>query len=142
MHAACIFVSHEAEYAPSGLGRKPESGLPYFRLDPQHGPDADLYSSRAIRRMMPFFAASAALMASYLPVLLRLGDRALDPWACGRRTRAANERKTRRLLINRPGSSVAFLEFDSNERLRVSNWIVQKLLSDCEGKVHGLPTVR
>ena len=72
----------------------------------------------------------------------RLGDRALDPWACGRRTRAANEGKTRRLLINRPGSSVAFLKSDSNERLRVSNWIVQRLLSDCEGKVHGLPTVR
>ena len=28
------------------------------------------------------------------------------------------------------------------ERLSVSNWIVQKLLSDCEGKVHGLPTAR
>jgi hypothetical protein len=29
MYAACIFVSHEAEYAPPGLGRKLENGLPY-----------------------------------------------------------------------------------------------------------------
>jgi hypothetical protein len=28
------------------------------------------------------------------------------------------------------------------ERLRVSDWIVQRLLSDCEGKMLGLPTAR
>ena len=28
------------------------------------------------------------------------------------------------------------------ERLRVSNWIVQKLLPNCEGKMLGLPTAR
>ena len=39
----------------------------------------------------------------------RLGDRALDRLACGRRTARGQRRKTRRLPINRPGSSVAFL---------------------------------
>ena len=33
----------------------------------------------------------------------RLGDRALDPWACGRRTARGQLRETRRLLSNRPG---------------------------------------
>ena len=31
------------------------------------------------------------------------GDRALDPWACGRRTARGQQRETRRLLSNRPG---------------------------------------
>ena len=62
----------------------------------------------------------------------RLGDRAPDPWACGRRTARGERRETRRLLINRRGSSL-YEESDPKERLRVSNWIVQRLLSDCEG---------
>jgi len=36
-------------------------------------------------------------------------------------------RKTRRLLTNRPCSSLVYEESDSKERLRVSNWIVQRL---------------
>ena len=40
---------------------------------------------------------------------------------------AANKRKTRRLLTNRPCSSLVYEESDSKERLRVSNWIVQRL---------------
>ena len=35
--------------------------------------------------------------------------------------------KTRRLLTNRPCSSLVYEESDSKERLRVSNWIVQRL---------------
>ena len=34
---------------------------------------------------------------------------------------------TRRLLTNRPCSSLVYEESDSKERLRVSNWIVQRL---------------
>src|SRR5438477_93307 len=40
---------------------------------------------------------------------------------------AASKRKTRRLLTNRPCSSLVYEESDSKERLRVSNWIVQRL---------------
>src|SRR5665647_3173751 len=36
-------------------------------------------------------------------------------------------RRTRRLLTNRPCSSLVYEESDSKERLRVSNWIVQRL---------------
>ena len=36
-------------------------------------------------------------------------------------------RKTRRLLTNRPCSSLVYEESDSKERLRVSSWIVQRL---------------
>ena len=36
-------------------------------------------------------------------------------------------RKTRRWLTNRPCSSLVYEESDSKERLRVSNWIVQRL---------------
>jgi hypothetical protein len=43
--------------------------------------------------------------------------------------RAANEGKTRRLLINRPGSSFNE-ESDPKERLSVGNWIVQRLYDD------------
>src|SRR5665811_2192776 len=39
----------------------------------------------------------------------------------------APNRKTRRLLTNRPCSSLVYEESDSKERLRVSNWIVQRL---------------
>ena len=39
----------------------------------------------------------------------------------------AKNRKTRRLLTNRPCSSLVYEESDSKERLRVSNWIVQRL---------------
>jgi len=38
-----------------------------------------------------------------------------------------SKRKTRRLLTNRPRSSLVYKEPDSKERLRVSNWIVQRL---------------
>ena len=40
---------------------------------------------------------------------------------------ARRKRKTRRLLTNRPCSSLSTKSHDSNERLRVSNWIVQRL---------------
>src|SRR3981189_2453492 len=40
---------------------------------------------------------------------------------------ARRKRKTRRLLTNRPCSSLVYEESDSKERLRVSNWIVQRL---------------
>src|SRR5260370_237360 len=39
----------------------------------------------------------------------------------------AKNRITRRLLTNRPCSSLVYEESDSKERLRVSNWIVQRL---------------
>jgi hypothetical protein len=55
--------------------------------------------------------------------------------------RSGELRKARRLLINRPGSSL-YEESDPKERLRVSNWIVRRLLSDCEGKVLGLPIAK
>jgi hypothetical protein len=40
---------------------------------------------------------------------------------------ARRKRKTRRLLTNRPCSSLVYEESDSKERLSVSNWIVQRL---------------
>src|ERR1019366_3130939 len=40
---------------------------------------------------------------------------------------ARRKRKTRRLLTNRPCSSLGYEETDYKERLRVSNWIVQRL---------------
>jgi hypothetical protein len=40
---------------------------------------------------------------------------------------ARRKRKTRRLLTNRPCSSLVYEESDSKERLRVSNWIVHRL---------------
>ena len=39
----------------------------------------------------------------------------------------AAKQRTRRLLTNRPCSSLIYEESDSKERLRVSNWIVQRL---------------
>src|ERR1700693_2297959 len=39
----------------------------------------------------------------------------------------APKQHTRRLLTNRPCSSLVYEESDSKERLRVSNWIVQRL---------------
>jgi len=47
--------------------------------------------------------------------------------AWGPKTLARRNRKTRRLLTNRPCSSLVYEESDSKERLRVSNWIVQRL---------------
>src|SRR6266851_5229279 len=56
------------------------------------------------------------------------------PWSAGcygvarhREGSRQNSRKTRRLLANRPCSSLVYEESDSKERLRVSNWIVQRL---------------
>src|SRR6202035_3570858 len=40
---------------------------------------------------------------------------------------APKQPRTRRLLTNRPCSSLVYEESDSKERLRVSNWIVQRL---------------
>jgi len=40
---------------------------------------------------------------------------------------APKQHRTRRLLTNRPCSSLVYEESDSKERLRVSNWIVQRL---------------
>ena len=52
----------------------------------------------------------------------------LYPLARGCRTIWRGEvSKTRRLLTNRPCSSLVYEESDSKERLRVSNWIVQRL---------------
>ena len=48
------------------------------------------------------------------------------PWAAWVPKNLAR-RKTRRLLTNRPRSSLVYQESDSKERLRVSNWIVQGL---------------
>src|SRR5712672_4359741 len=57
------------------------------------------------------------------------------PWARGcRRNPARRKRKTRRLLTNRPCSSLVYEESDSKERLRVSNWIVQRLYNDAVKK--------
>ena len=50
----------------------------------------------------------------------------LIPWAAWVPNNLAR-RKTRRLLTNRPCSSLVYEESDSKERLRVSNWIVQRL---------------
>ena len=49
------------------------------------------------------------------------------PWRVGAEDLARRKRKTRRLLTNRPCSSLVYEESDSKERLRVSNWIVQRL---------------
>ena len=49
------------------------------------------------------------------------------PWRVGAEEAGAANRKTRRLLTNRPCSSLVYEESDSKERLRVSNWIVQRL---------------
>src|SRR5664279_5337496 len=40
---------------------------------------------------------------------------------------APKQHRTRRLLTNRHCSSLVYEESDSKERLRVSNWIVQRL---------------
>ena len=48
-------------------------------------------------------------------------------WRVGAEDLARRKRKTRRLLTNRPCSSLVYEESDSKERLRVSNWIVQRL---------------
>ena len=40
---------------------------------------------------------------------------------------APRQHRTRRLPTNRPCSSLVYEESDSKERLRVSNWIVQRL---------------
>src|ERR1700693_3088691 len=40
---------------------------------------------------------------------------------------APKRHRTGRLLTNRPCSSLVYEESDSKERLRVSNWIVQRL---------------
>ena len=55
-----------------------------------------------------------------------LGQRGATGSLGNERGRAKN-RKTRRLLTNRPCSSLVYEESDSKERLRVSNWIVQRL---------------
>ncbi|MEH2563332.1 hypothetical protein V1289_002959 [Bradyrhizobium sp. AZCC 2289] len=47
---------------------------------------------------------------------------------------ARRKRKTRRLLTNRPCASLVYEESDSKERLRVSNWIVQRLYNDAVKK--------
>jgi hypothetical protein len=44
-----------------------------------------------------------------------------------------------RLLTNRPCVRLSMKSPIPKERLRVSNWIAPRLLSDCEGKVLGLP---
>src|SRR5258708_6884180 len=50
------------------------------------------------------------------------------PWRVGAEgIWRGEDRKTRRLLTNRPRSSLVYEESDSKERLRVSNWIVQRL---------------
>src|ERR1700675_4322106 len=49
------------------------------------------------------------------------------PWRVGAEEAGAAKRKTRRLLTNRPCSSLVYEESASKERLRVSNWIVQRL---------------
>ena len=49
------------------------------------------------------------------------------PRRVGAEDLARRKRKTRRLLTNRPCSSLVYEESDSKERLRVSNWIVQSL---------------
>src|SRR6202166_2154321 len=52
----------------------------------------------------------------------------LYPLARGcRRSWRGEVSKTRRLLTNRPCSSLVYQESASKERLRVSNWIVQRL---------------
>ena len=49
------------------------------------------------------------------------------PRRMGAEDLARRKRKTRRLLTNRPCSSLVYEESDFKERLRVSNWIVQRL---------------
>jgi hypothetical protein len=52
----------------------------------------------------------------------------LIPWRVGAEgIWRGEDGKTRRLLTNRPCSSLVYEESDSKERLRVSNWIVQRL---------------
>ena len=71
----------------------------------------------------------------------RLGDRAIDRLAL-RSPNGARPMKENKATGNQsPWLKRCFPKSpNSNERLRVSNWIVQRLLSDCEGKVLGLQT--
>ena len=67
---------------------------------------------------------------SVAPKPLRGLGRAFSPAFLGAwlpKNLARRKRKTRRLLTNRPCSSLVYEESDSKERLRVSNWIVQRL---------------
>jgi len=53
--------------------------------------------------------------------------------------RGSNNRETRRLLTNRPRSSFVFEKSDSKRTTTRQQLDVQRLLSDCEGNVLGLP---
>jgi len=53
---------------------------------------------------------------------------------CRRIWRGEESGKQGRLLTNRPCSSLVYEESDSKERLRVSNWIVQRLYNDAVKK--------
>src|SRR5450631_976591 len=58
------------------------------------------------------------------------GQAVVCPWLRGSsptRWVAPKQHRARRLLTNRPCSSLVYEESDSKERLRVSNWIVQRL---------------
>src|SRR6202051_2929563 len=65
--------------------------------------------------------------------LTRAGALMARPWSARcygvawQREGSRQNSKTRRLLTNRPCSSLVYEESDSKERLRVSNWIVQRL---------------
>ena len=66
--------------------------------------------------------------------LMRAGALMARPWSAGcygvarqREGSRQNSIEQGRLLTNRPCSSLVYEESDSKERLRVSNWIVQRL---------------
>src|SRR5258706_4321289 len=72
--------------------------------------------------------AKTAIGGSGVLSLRHFGLVLLNRWRVGAEgIWRGEDRKTRRLLTNRPCSSLVYEESDSKERLRVSNWIVQRL---------------
>src|ERR1700676_1740756 len=88
---------------------------------------------RRRRRQFSFIDFGASVNLFYHPQRARegaAGQAVVCPLLRGSsptRGVAPKQHRTRRLLTNRPCSSLVYEESDSKERLRVSNWIVQRL---------------
>src|ERR1700688_3012471 len=111
--------------------------LPYLSPLAREGADGQAVVCPLLRGSSPTrgVAPKQHRGAPRLPYLSPLRARALmaRPWSA-RCYGVARQREgsrpnsiTRRLLTNRPCSSLVYEESDSKERLRVSNWIVQRL---------------
>src|ERR1700735_610316 len=111
-------VSHRRARARALLAR-PWSARCYGVARPREGSRQNSIGAPAFPVYISYTACARALLAR--------------PWSARRygvaRPREGSRQNsiTRRLLTNRPCSSLVYEESDSKERLRVSNWIVQRL---------------